>query len=97
MRIRILTAVATAMLVSLAVSSAPALAKTAKECRTEWQADKVAMKAAGKTEKAYVAECAPKAAANIDDKNPRLRLSSVFPHRLPPPDHLQGNLEGGER
>src|SRR5258708_7737858 len=58
MRIRTLTAVATTMLVSLTVSLAPAFAKTAKECRKEWQADKAAMQAAGKTEKAYVAECA---------------------------------------
>jgi hypothetical protein len=57
MSTRIFTAIATTMLVSLAVSSAPASAKTAKDCVKEWRADKVAMKAAGKTEKAYVAEC----------------------------------------
>ena len=60
MRIQIVTSLATAILLSLALAPAPAAAKTAKECRTEWQADKVAMKAAGKTEKAYVAECSPK-------------------------------------
>jgi hypothetical protein len=60
MRIQIVTSLAAAILVSLALAPAPAAAKTAKECRTEWQADKVAMKAAGKTEKAYVAECSPK-------------------------------------
>jgi hypothetical protein len=63
MSIRIVTALATATLVSLALASAPALAKTAKDCRKEWQADKAAMQAAGKTEKAYVAECSGKSAA----------------------------------
>jgi len=63
MSIRIVTALATATLVSLALASAPALAKTAKDCRKEWQADKAAMQAASKTEKAYVAECSGKATA----------------------------------
>jgi hypothetical protein len=57
MSIRIVTALATATLVSLAAMSAPASAKTAKACQKEWQADKAANQAAGKTEKAYVAEC----------------------------------------
>ena len=61
MRTRIATAIAATVLVSLAVATAPASAKSAKACTKEWQADKVAMQAAGKTEKAYVAEC--KAAA----------------------------------
>jgi ABC-type proline/glycine betaine transport system substrate-binding protein len=65
MRTRLATAIATAVLVSLAVATAPASAKTVKACQKEWQADKVAMQAAGKTEKAYVAECrgTPTAAA----------------------------------
>jgi hypothetical protein len=65
MRMQIFSAVATTMLVSLAVASAPASAKTIKECQKEWRADKAANQAAGKTEKAYVAECrgAPSAAA----------------------------------
>jgi hypothetical protein len=57
MRIRIVAALATATLASLALASAPASAKTVKQCQTEWRADKVAMQAAGKTEKVYVAEC----------------------------------------
>jgi len=57
MRTRIATAIAATVLVSLAVATAPASAKSAKACTKEWQADKVAMQAAGKTEKAYVAEC----------------------------------------
>ena len=65
MRMRIFTAVATATLVGLALACAPASAKTVKACQKEWQADKAAMQAAGKTEKAYVAECrgSPQAAA----------------------------------
>jgi hypothetical protein len=60
MRMRTFTALAAAMLIGLA--SMPASAKTAKECTKEWRADKAAMQAAGKTEKAYVAECKGKAA-----------------------------------
>jgi hypothetical protein len=65
MRTKIFTAVAATVLASLAVASAPASAKTIKACQKEWQADKAAMQAAGKTEKAYVAECrgTPSAAA----------------------------------
>ena len=63
MRMRLFTAIGTTMLVSLALACAPALAKTAKDCQKEWRADKAAMQAAGKTEKAYVAECKGKTAA----------------------------------
>jgi hypothetical protein len=71
MRILIVTAFATAMLASLALAPAPAAAKTIKDCQKEWQADKIAMKAAGKTEKAYVAECrgSPQAAAPTPKKD----------------------------
>jgi len=57
MRTKIASAIAATVLVSLAVATAPASAKTTKACTKEWQADKAAMQAAGKTEKAYVAEC----------------------------------------
>ncbi|MGH6726027.1 MAG: hypothetical protein ACREB8_05715 [Pseudolabrys sp.] len=40
-----------------------ASAKTAKECRTEWTANKAANKAKGITEKAYVSECRAGASA----------------------------------
>jgi hypothetical protein len=63
MRTRLATAIATTVLLSLAVASVPASAKTVKACTKEWQADKAAMQAAGKTEKAYVAECRTAAAA----------------------------------
>jgi hypothetical protein len=61
MRTRVFAALATSLLVGLAVSSVPASAKTVKECQKEWRADKVAMQAAHKTEKVYVAECHPPA------------------------------------
>jgi len=44
-------------LVVLSASSALGEQKTAKACRDEWRANKTAMQASGKTEKAYVAEC----------------------------------------
>jgi hypothetical protein len=56
MNIRIFAAVATSILVGLAFSS-PTSAKTKAECTKEWQANKVANQAAGKTEKAYLVEC----------------------------------------
>jgi hypothetical protein len=56
-------ATAATMLVSLTIASTPASAKTAKACQKEWQADKAAMQAAGKTEKAYVVECRGTAAS----------------------------------
>jgi hypothetical protein len=39
------------------ISTAPAFAKTAKECTGEWRADKAGMQARGVTEKAYVEQC----------------------------------------
>jgi hypothetical protein len=55
MNVRIFASVAASMLVGLA--SVPASAKTKAECTKEWQANKAANQAAGKTEKVYVAEC----------------------------------------
>src|SRR5580692_5322891 len=63
MRMRTFTALAIATLIGLAAAAAPAAAKTVKACQQEWRADKTAMQAAGKTEKAYVAECRTAAAA----------------------------------
>jgi hypothetical protein len=58
---RLFAAVMTSIL--LAAASVPVSAKTRSECTKEWQANKVAMQAAHKTEKAYVAECRGTAAA----------------------------------
>jgi hypothetical protein len=61
MKSRLFTVVTTSVLLAAAVT--PAFAKTKSECTKEWQANKVAMQAARKTEKAYVAECRGTAAA----------------------------------
>src|SRR5215475_13747872 len=56
-------------------SSAFAQQKSAAACRAEWQANKAANQAAGKTEKAYVAECrtgvAPTAKSTTAAPGPR--------------------------
>ena len=57
MKVRSFTAIGTTILVGLALSSAPALTKTATDCQKEWRADKAAARADGKTQKAYVAGC----------------------------------------
>jgi hypothetical protein len=56
---RILFAVAFCSVVGLIAASplAHAQQKTVKACEEEWRANKAANQAAGKTEKAYVAEC----------------------------------------
>jgi hypothetical protein len=58
-------AVCAVALVGIAVCSAPASAqlKTAKECNQEWKINKDAIKASGKTKKAFVAECRGQTAA----------------------------------
>jgi hypothetical protein len=42
---------------ALALCASPASAKTAKECRADYAANKDAIKASGQTEKAYIAAC----------------------------------------
>jgi hypothetical protein len=46
-----------AAVVSSIFMSTGAFAKTAKDCRAEWQADKAGMQARGTTEKAYIEQC----------------------------------------
>jgi hypothetical protein len=48
-----------AALLGLLAMSQPALAqqKTAKECASDWTANKASLQASGKTRKAYIAEC----------------------------------------
>jgi hypothetical protein len=50
-------ALCAAVAVALAWSTPSAQAKTRKECNAEWTANKAAETAAGKTRKAFVAEC----------------------------------------
>jgi hypothetical protein len=48
--------IAAAVVSSIFISTG-AFAKTAKECRAEWQADKAGMQSRGVTEKAYIEQC----------------------------------------
>jgi hypothetical protein len=48
----------------LALSGAPANAKTLKECNAEYAANKAAVKASGQTKAAYVAACRAEASAS---------------------------------
>jgi hypothetical protein len=72
--------IAAAVVVTFSISSG-AFAKTAKECTTEWRADKAGMQARGTTEKAYVEQCKgmtePSAAA------PEAKPASAAPPSLP--------------
>src|ERR1700676_890593 len=53
------TAAAAAALLGLLAMSQPAFAqqKTAKECASDWTANKASLQASGKTRKAFIAEC----------------------------------------
>jgi hypothetical protein len=53
------TAAVGAALLGLLAMSQPALAqqKTAKECASDWTANKASLQASGKTRKAFIAEC----------------------------------------
>jgi hypothetical protein len=53
------TLVASAALVAFLASAPPVMAqqKTIKQCRDEWNANKVAMEASGQTQRAFVAQC----------------------------------------
>ncbi len=66
------TLMATAIVGAFVLAS-PAVAKTAKECRAEWTANKAANQAKGVTEKAYIEQCRaadekPKAAKDEKEK-----------------------------
>jgi hypothetical protein len=50
----------------LVLSGAPALAKSAKECRDEYAANKVTITANGQTETAYLSSCKASPAANSE-------------------------------
>ena len=65
----------TAAAAAILLVTAPASAKTKAECTKEWRADKVAMQAAGKTEKAYVAECRGTAASASSAAKPAAKPS----------------------
>ncbi|MGY4568404.1 hypothetical protein ACVWY5_001474 [Bradyrhizobium sp. USDA 3256] len=68
----------TAVAIVCCVSVTPALAKSAKECTTEWLADKAGMQARGVTEKAYVEQCRAGA-------EPTAAAPAAKPTEAPPP------------
>jgi hypothetical protein len=76
MRTKVFTIMCCAAVVGLTALSAPVTAqhKTAKACRDEWRANKTAMLASGKTEKAYVAECS---FGVSDERAPRGSLGAI--------------------
>ena len=57
MKTRFVAAVCGAAILGLVTLSPSAFAKTAKECTAEWNANKAALLASGKTQKKYVADC----------------------------------------
>lgn len=67
MRVLLASAICLAMIGALALSS-PAAAKTAKECQSEWRANKAANEKAGVKEKDYVAKCRGEAATETKAK-----------------------------
>ena len=63
-----------------AVAFAPtAFAKTAKECRAEWTADKAANQAKGITEKAYVDKCRAEDSADKTKAAPAAKIEEKAP------------------
>ncbi|WGS01093.1 hypothetical protein MTX26_09855 [Bradyrhizobium sp. ISRA443] len=59
--------------------------KTAKECTTEWRADKAGMQARGVTEKAYVEQCRVGAAPATSAPPPRPSAATPPPAAAPSP------------
>ncbi|HEY1474503.1 MAG TPA: hypothetical protein VGF53_10505 [Pseudolabrys sp.] len=77
-----------AVIIGVITLASPAAAKTAKECRAEWTADKAANQAKGITEKAYIDKCkaeasaekpkaAPAAASAADEKASKAKTSKT--------------------
>ena len=65
---------ATVVAVSALFGPAMAQQKTVKACRDQWGANRAAMLAIGKTEKAYVAECA---FGVTDERTPHGSLGAI--------------------
>jgi hypothetical protein len=61
--------------------ASPVAAKTAKECRAEWNAHKAEFKAKGITEKAYVAKCRAEAEAPKAAKQKEAEKKAVKEHK----------------
>jgi hypothetical protein len=69
----------------LIASAGPSFAqqKTAKQCDAEWQANKAAIQASGKTKKDYVATCRQSARAAAAQPSPRAATSATAPKSQP--------------
>src|SRR5882724_10515927 len=65
------------------ISSAPAFAKTAKDCTAEWRADKAGMQARGVTERAYVEQC--KGGSIPSASPPEIKPTAAQPAPAAPP------------
>jgi hypothetical protein len=59
--------------------------KTAKQCDAEWQANKAAIQASGKTKKDYVATCRQSGSAAAAQPSPRAATSATAPKSQPTP------------
>jgi hypothetical protein len=70
MKKSILSSIVFSAIVGVLAVSAPAVAKTAKECQAEWRANKAANQAKGITEKVYVAQCKGGASAEKPKATP---------------------------
>jgi hypothetical protein len=87
MKISLVAPIMCAAVIGVMALASPAAAKTAKECRAEWTADKAANQAKGITEKVYVDKCkaetsaekpkaAPAAASAADEKASKAKTST---------------------
>lgn len=69
------------ILVGAVSMSSSGFAKTAKDCRAEWRADKVGMQSRGVTEKAYIDQC--KGGADPTATAPSPKPSAITPSVAP--------------
>jgi hypothetical protein len=83
---------ATAFAAALALSAAPASAKTAKECNTEYTTQKDALKAAGTKKKDFIASCK----AEADTAAPGAAAAPAAPAPAPAPAATAETPAGGK-
>jgi hypothetical protein len=80
--------IATAVVFSIFISTG-ALAKTAKDCKAEWQADKAGMQSRGVTQKAYIEQCKGGA-------EPTANAPSAKPMEAPAPAPAEATAGGSK-
>jgi hypothetical protein len=78
-----------AAIVSSIFISTGAFAKTAKDCKAEWQADKAGMQSRGVTQKAYIEQCKGGA-------EPTAAAPSARPIEAPPPAPAEATTGGSK-